>query len=74
MGSCRGALSLELIGGPCQRPGEVPDMQGVKEHFKTLNKSLGKGCAVGAIAVPLQGKRGSPGFGDLSGTTGHLPA
>lgn len=46
-----------------------------KEHFKTLNKSLGKGCAVGAIAVPLQGKRGSPGFGDLSlALTGHLPA
>lgn len=33
-------------------------MQGVKEHFKTLNKSLGKGCAVGAIAVPLQGEKG----------------
>lgn len=33
-------------------------MQGVKEHFKTLNRSTGKGCAVGAIAVPLQGEKG----------------
>lgn len=32
-------------------------MQGVKEHFKTLNRNLGKGWAVGTIAVPLQGEK-----------------